>query len=154
IRRPFLENRFRNGSGRLYEGTLADFYPKAVDKLEAKTNKSENNRATIRRLADLLAQPGPLPLGEVSQLVELDAFLRFWAIESLISFWDGYTANQNNYFVYENPDTGKLHFLPWGADGAFTSGGGPFGSLFNQGSTARSEEHTSELQSRENLVCR
>lgn len=55
----------------------------------------------------------------IAELVDLDAFYRFWAIESLLGFWDGYTGNANNYFVYLNPKTHKFHFLPWGADCLF-----------------------------------
>ena len=49
-------------------------------------------------------------------------------MESLLGFWDGYTNNQNNYFAYSNPrDDHRFHFMPWGADGAFSEGRGPFG---------------------------
>lgn len=55
----------------------------------------------------------------IGELVDLDAFYRFWAVEGLLGFWDGYTANNNNFFIYHNPTTDKLHFLPWGADCLF-----------------------------------
>ncbi len=58
-------------------------------------------------------------------MVDIDNFLRYWALESLIGFWDGYTNNQNNYWVYQSPANGKLYFMPWGADAAFMSGGFP-----------------------------
>ena len=48
-------------------------------------------------------------------------------MESLLGFWDGYTNNQNNYYAYSSPiDNKRFHFLPWGADGAFVEGRGPF----------------------------
>jgi spore coat protein CotH len=55
----------------------------------------------------------------IGELVDLDAFYRFWAIEGLLGFWDGYSANRNNFFIYLNPDSGKFHFLPWGGDCMF-----------------------------------
>ena len=60
---------------------------------------------------------------------------RFWAVESLIGFWDGYSNNQNNYWLYENRDNGKFYFMPWGADGAFMGVRGPFG-FGQQGATS------------------
>ena len=36
----------------------------------------------------------------VGELVDLDAFYKFWAMEGLLGFWDGYSANRNNFFVY------------------------------------------------------
>ena len=118
IGKPFLKRRFGNNSGNLYEGTLADFYPKAIDRLEAKTNEKDHDRSKVMRLAELLAANGELDLDEVDKLVDIDNFIKFWAVESLIGFWDGYSNNQNNYWVYENRDNGKFYFMPWGADGS------------------------------------
>ena len=36
----------------------------------------------------------------LDELVDLHEFVTFWAMESLIGFWDGYSGNQNNFFVY------------------------------------------------------
>jgi len=55
----------------------------------------------------------------IGELVDLDAFYQFWAVEGLLGFWDGYSGNANNFFVYLNPKTDKFHFLPWGADALF-----------------------------------
>jgi spore coat protein CotH len=130
IGKPFLRRRFGNNSGNLYEGTLADFYPKALARLEIKTNEKNHDRSKVARLADLLAADGELDLAEVEKLVDLDNFLKYWALESLIGFWDGYNNNQNNYWMYEDPDNGKFYFIPWGADMAFMSMRGPFGFGF------------------------
>ncbi len=56
---------------------------------------------------------------DIGKLVDLDSFYTFWAVEGLLGFWDGYSANANNFFVYLNPRTKKFHFLPWGADALF-----------------------------------
>jgi spore coat protein CotH len=134
IGKQFLKNRFDNSSGALFEGTLADFYPRALDRLEAKSEK-QGDRSKALRLAELLASDDALSLDKVSELVDIDYFLRFWAVESLIGFWDGYTSNQNNYWVYENPKNGKFYFIPWGADGCFMGVRAPFGFSSNQKAT-------------------
>ena len=51
--------------------------------------------------------------------VDKESFYTFWTIEGLLSFWDGYSGNRNNFFVYVNPASNKLHFMPWGADCLF-----------------------------------
>src|SRR5690606_41813519 len=48
----------------------------------------------------------------------------------------------------------KLHGGPSGKVAGAAGGGGPRGVQVVRERSARSEEHTSELQSRENLVCR
>ncbi|MEC7776545.1 MAG: CotH kinase family protein [Planctomycetota bacterium] len=56
---------------------------------------------------------------EIGKVVDLDAFYKFWAMEGLLGFWDGYSGNRNNFFFYLNPTTEKFHFMPWGADSLF-----------------------------------
>ncbi len=120
VRKPFLSNEFGDGSGRLYEGTLTDFYPKAIDRFEAKTIAAQQDRSRLLRLAELLNSGEDLDVDEIDNVVNVDNFLKYWAIESLIGFWDGYTQNQNNFFVYDNPQDTRLYFIPWGADSCFS----------------------------------
>ncbi len=56
---------------------------------------------------------------ELWKYVDEESFYKFWAAEGLVSFWDGYSGNRNNFFVYLNPATDKFHFMPWGTDCAF-----------------------------------
>ncbi len=135
IRKPFLKSAFGKASGALYEGTLSDLYPKAMDRIEIKSGKDANLDRPLK-LAEWLAADGDLNLAEVEALVDVDYFLNFWAIESLIGFWDGYANNQNNYFIYDNPENGKFYFIPWGADGAFDSGRGMLRRMGDVQSTA------------------
>ena len=34
----------------------------------------------------------------LQQIVDEQAFYRFWTLEGLLSFWDGYSGNRNNFF--------------------------------------------------------
>jgi spore coat protein CotH len=130
VRSPFLKHHFGDDSGEFYEGTIADFYPKAVDRVEAKNKRTRKDRSKANKLAQLLETQETFNLTEVEKLVNIDQFIRFWAMENLIAFWDGYSNNQNNYFAYNNPkDENRFHFMPWGADGAFVDISGPFGRM-------------------------
>lgn len=120
IRKPFLNNGFGDGSGALFEGTIADLYPKAIERIEAKNKKAKDLKKP-RELAQLLAAEGELDLARVAELVDVPYFLKFLAMETLIGFWDGYAQNQNNYYMYEAPSNDKIYFIPWGADGALDS---------------------------------
>ena len=57
----------------------------------------------------------------ISTYVDLDAFLNFWVIETLTAHWDGYAGNTNNYHMYHDPTSDRLHFIPWGVDQTFQS---------------------------------
>ena len=126
---PFLTRRFGDASGNLFEGTVADFHPRALGRIEAKSGSAAAQDPDVQRLAELLATAEAPQLEDLEALVDIDNFLRYWAVESLIGFWDGYTQNQNNYFVYDNPQDGKFYFMPWGADCCFDPAGSPFGQF-------------------------
>ncbi len=119
VRKPLLKRAFGNDDGPLYEGTVVDFNEEWENSFEHKRGDDALGREKIIALIDVLAD-NQVTEAAIGELVDLDRFYRFWAIESLLGFWDGYSGNNNNYFIYLNPDTDKFHFLPWGADALFT----------------------------------
>ena len=135
VRETVLERGFGNTTGTLYEGTVVDFYADWENSFELKVGTPESDqksREKIKRLIEVLKRPTPAATGTpkakrqgeelqaaIGELVDLDSFYTFWATESLLGFWDGYTANTNNFFIYDNPTTNKFHFMPWGGDCMF-----------------------------------
>ena len=119
VRKPLLQRAFGNTKGPLYEGTVVDFYEGWENSFEHKRGDDERGRAHINALIDLLADPKATE-ADIGELVDLESFYRFWAIEGLVGFWDGYSGNKNNFFVYLNPENNKFHFIPWGMDSIFT----------------------------------
>ena len=117
IERPFCQREFGSDEGVLYEGSNVDFFDGWADGFEHEFGKGEVGRKKIQELIDLLNPVERLVTEEeIGRVVDLDAFYTFWAVESLLCFWDGYSANRNNYFIYLNPKTDRFHFVPWGAD--------------------------------------
>ncbi len=71
----------------------------------------------MRRIADALQVPDDELEQALEEVVDLDAFLLFWALETVVNHNDGYAANPNN--VDFDPDNGdRAVFLPWDADQA------------------------------------
>ncbi len=122
-RKALVKRGFGTDKGTMFEGTIVDFYPGWETGFEHKFGPEEAGRGKVKELVDALELKGDALLAAVKECVDLERFIRFWAVESLIGFWDGYSGNQNNFFVYFNPDKDRLHFLPWGADSVFTSRG-------------------------------
>jgi len=120
MKKPMLRREFGNDRGTLYEGTVMDFFDGWDMGFERKFGKDKIGREKIRQLTEVLDSKD-LPDVEkaIGEFVDLDSFYTFWAVESLIGFWDGYAANANNFFVYLNPRTEKFHFMPWGLDCGF-----------------------------------
>jgi hypothetical protein len=142
IKKPFLKRRFGDDDGDLYEGTAADFTVGRIANLEKKTREDEPLSPEISALIEALQAPDAELEARLAPLLDLDAFFRFWASEVLMAESDGYAGNQNNYFLYVHPGTRKLHFIPWGTDGALSApstvtGAPEFVSVYAKGALAR-----------------
>ncbi len=119
VRKSFLRRAFGTDDGTLYEGPYVDFYEGWLGSFEHKTGSDTPGREKIQQLIEVLNGDSKNIEGAIGELVDLDAFYIFWAIEGLLGFWDGYSGNNNNFFIYLDPETDKFHFLPWGADSLF-----------------------------------
>lgn len=119
VKKDFLARHFDDVDGDLYEGTLSDFVDGMTGTFEADTESTDPLLAPVHALTAALALPDDEVLDAVAALVDLDAFYRFWATESLVAHWDGYSSNTNNFFVYRDPSSDRTTFVPWGADALF-----------------------------------
>ena len=120
MRKPFLKRAFGNDNGPHYEGTVVDFNEEWENSFEHKRGDDTLGREKIIALINVLADD-KVTEEAIGELVDLESFYPFWATESLLGFWDGYSGNNNNYFIYLNPETDKFQFSPWGADSLFTN---------------------------------
>lgn len=117
VKRAFLRDRFGDDSGDLYEGTLSDFRENWVNTFDPKTGDTETALTGPIAIKDALTMNDDDFLAQISTLIDLDAYINFWATEILVSHWDGYAGNNNNFFIYRNPADNLFHFIPWGVDG-------------------------------------
>ena len=132
----FLERNFRDPEGNLYEA------PFGVDisdtSMELRTNESRNDKSDIEELAAVVRDaPDSKFLASAADLVDLREFFTYWAVETIVTHWDGYVSlswapffnldnparndnyRPNNYYVYWDPQRGKFVILPHGADLTF-----------------------------------
>jgi uncharacterized Ntn-hydrolase superfamily protein len=117
----FLQREFGSTKGNLYELAIGDFKREWLPAFDLKNNRKRgSDRAELEAVASALQLPDDTLIEQLERVIDLEAFLRFWAVESLINHWDGYNGDQNNSFVYHDPATGKLRFIAWGADSTFT----------------------------------
>lgn len=127
IKKQMLARLFGDDSGNLYEGTASDIRAGGfMSRVEKKTNTTEDDWSDIYQLRDAIEAPQESFRNEIEAILDVDAFITFWAAESLIGHWDGFSGNRNNYFTYHNPVDGKFHFIPWGPDGTFAHVRGGF----------------------------
>ena len=119
---------YGDDEGNLYEGTISDFSDDLRDSFEKKNHTKVNDWQDIDVVSTLLEIGG---LWEyLGKIVDLEQFLTFWAVETLIGHFDGYAGNKNNFQIYR-PKHGKFQFIPWGADQVFATSDVPYDDFAN-----------------------
>ncbi len=116
-----IRRHFADDAGNLYEGTLSDFVPAWRGTFEKKTNEADPAQPELDRAIAAVAAPDDRLLEELDAAFDLEQFVTYWAMEVLVTAWDGYASNLNNFFVYGDPSDGRLRFLPWGIDMSFVA---------------------------------
>ena len=110
------KKRYADGTGAIYEGTLSDLRPGWTGTFDVKGDGDRNDLVPVAQALDI-ANDASFE-AELGTYVDLDRFYTYWAMEMVTNHWDGYANNRNNFFLYHDPTTGKLDFIPWGVDGA------------------------------------
>ena len=113
-----------DNDGDLYEGTLSDFRPGWTDTFEPETSDTDPGLGPVLAVTDALQEPDAAVLPALDEVLDVDLFYRFWAMEVLVGHVDGYAGNRNNFYVYRPERTDRLEFLPWGIDAIFRPGAG------------------------------
>jgi len=119
VKKDFLRHNYPDEDGDLYEGTLSDFRDGWIGSFEPKTDDTDPEHGCLHDVADALESPDGDLRAALDAEIDVDAFLTFWAMEVLVAHLDGYAGNTNNYFVYRDPTTDRITFLPWGIDAIF-----------------------------------
>lgn len=61
----------------------------------------------------------PLTIEEekiLTDIFDMDNLYRFFIGEYILSHWDGYVNNLNNFYIFYDQTLEKIFFLPWGTD--------------------------------------
>lgn len=61
---------------------------------------------------------------ELEQHIDMELYLKYLAANTTIRNWDTYGRMTHNYYLYNNPTSGKFVWIPWDNNEAFTDGPG------------------------------
>lgn len=94
---------------------------------EKKTNEDEADWSDINALYETLHSNDRLSNPEtwrsqLEQVLDVEVFLNWLAINTTIQNWDTYGKMTHNFYLYNNPATGKLNWIPWDNNEALYSG--------------------------------
>ena len=126
-----IETQFTSDDGNLYkpEDGGANFVEGSFNEenFEKKTNEDDEDWSDIIALFDALhddtATTAPATWRENLEAVfDVDGFLKYLAVNGIIQNWDTYGRMTHNYYLYNNPETSKLTWIPWDNNEALQEG--------------------------------
>ncbi|NRT16177.1 spore coat protein CotH [Flavobacterium sp. 28A] len=141
-----LIDEFSNNDGNLYkpDGTGASFADGTFTKdvFVKKTNEDAADYSDIQNLftalhASTRTTDAAAWRTNLESVFDTDTFLKYLAVNTVIQNWDTYGRMTHNYFLYNNPDTKKLSWIPWDNNEALQTGnqGGSYALNFSGLST-------------------
>jgi hypothetical protein len=107
--------RWVKGTTHLYEGGTPDFpdtYQGAVMQTDL---GNENDKSDFEKLVQINQLDGAAWYNEMLKQTDLKQMTLEWATEMYVGHWDGYAANNNNFYLHSDA-TGKFRMFPWGTD--------------------------------------
>lgn len=111
--------------GDLYEFELGDDFASSELQFIGLENVSAVQSSSRPDLTYAAQRIGTNTIAGVKDVVNVDQFAKFWAMEVLMKHWDGYTVGGNNTYVYndvvatsgtQTASTVDFKFIPWGID--------------------------------------
>ncbi|WP_075590211.1 CotH kinase family protein [Labilibacter marinus] len=126
-----LDAQFTDGSGNLYkpDGDAASFAQGTYDtsEMELKTNEETADYADVKALYDAINSSTRTSdvsawKSSLESVFDVDNFLKWLAANTVIQNWDTYGRMTHNYYIYNNPETSKLTWIPWDNNEAFQYG--------------------------------
>ena len=126
-----LDTQFSSDDGNLYKpedfgATFVDGSFSEVD-FEKKTNEDEADWSDIlalyAALHDDTASTDPATWrANLEAVFDVDGFLKYLAVNEVIQNWDSYGKMTQNYYLYNDPETSKLTWIPWDHNEALQEG--------------------------------
>jgi len=126
-----LDTQFSDDDGNLYkpDGEAASFAIGSYNEEEyvKKNNEDEADFSDVQSLLDALHDDSRTTdaatwRANLETVFDTDVFLKYLAANTVIQNWDTYGKMTHNYFLYNNPDTNKLTWIPWDNNEALQDG--------------------------------
>lgn len=128
-----IETQFDDDSGNVYKpaGTGATFAEGSFNEesFDKETNQDEDDYSDVLALYAALHDDTRLtdPAAwrrSLEAVFNVDGFVRWLAVNTVVQNWDTYGAMSHNYYLYTDPTTGLINWIPWDNNMALQAGMG------------------------------
>jgi len=126
-----LGSHFSDDDGNLYkpDGDAASFAEGTYDEDEfvKKNNEDEADFSDVQSLFTMLHDDSRTTDAatwrtSLETVIDTDVFLKYLAANTILQNWDTYGRMTHNYYLYNDPDTSKLIWIPWDNNEALQEG--------------------------------
>jgi hypothetical protein len=128
-----IANFFGGDAGNIYEAAgpgatlAADMFDQIPTGFEKKNHKN-SSYADLEQLFTVLHAPARTTdpqawRAELESIFNVDSFLEWLGIATVLVDWDTYGIVPHNFYLYNDPVTGKLNWIAWDHNDAFQAGG-------------------------------
>jgi hypothetical protein len=126
-----IDTQFSSDKGNLYkpDGDAATFASGTFDEDEyvKKNNEDEADFSDVQSLLTILHDATRTSdtatwRTNLEAVLDVDTFLNYLAVNTVIQNWDTYGRMSHNYYLYNNPDNDLLTWIPWDNNEALQAG--------------------------------
>jgi len=128
-----IDTQFASDEGNLYkpEDGSANFVAGSFsqDDFEKKTNEEGADWSDIEALFSALhsqtrTTDAQTWRSDLESVFDVPVFLKYLAVNGIIQNWDTYGRMPHNYYLYNNPESSQLTWIPWDNNEALQDGKG------------------------------
>ncbi len=128
-----VETQFDDDDGNVYkpEGIGASFAAGSFDEqaFEKQSNQDEGDWSDVKSLyevlhADTRTSTPEAWRSDLEAVFDAKGFLNWLAVNTVVQNWDTYGAMTHNYYLYHDPTTDQLVWIPWDNNMALSSNRG------------------------------
>ncbi|MCP4569252.1 MAG: spore coat protein [FCB group bacterium] len=126
-----IDDQFEGDDGNLYKptGSGASFADGTFSEndFDKKSNEDDADWSDIRALFTALHSEDRTKNPEhwrdsLESIFDVQGFLKWLAVNTVMQNWDSYGKMTQNYYLYNNPSTGQITWIPWDHNEALKEG--------------------------------
>ena len=135
-----IKSQFGEDSGNIYKPE-SNFVSFNSAQFEKKNNKKRADWSDVESAISILNAPfretdAPRWRKELETVLNMEGFIKWLAMNTLMTSWDSYGVMPHNYYLYNSPEQ-KLTWIPWDQNEAMSVKKGGFRPLGNEPQGAR-----------------
>jgi len=158
VDKTFLNDNFGSAEGNLFknmgnsdlewQGSNIATYQETF---ELKTDPQDGAWESFVNLIDVINNSSDANFkAAIEEVFDVDLYLKVLAVDVASQNWDSYLDHGRNFYLYENPETGKFQWIPWDYNLAM---GGTFSSGFGGGGGGGTPEDPADCNTIINGSC-